>query len=138
MKEKTMKEAFQEIEDMFRGIPEWTRVFQQYERDIRYYNRYNWDNYTTKERLIQKRNELLELAKSLDNRHLLILYYIENTDGLGVYRVLDLLREYYRAQCKFKNQISKNGEYMDILEVGEYNGLKNTKKPKKILKNGAK
>ena len=71
-----MKEAFQEIEDTFRGIPELVRIFQRYERRIRYYNRYNWNANTTKEKLIQKRNELLELAKHLDNRHLMILYYI--------------------------------------------------------------
>lgn len=131
MQEKKMKEAFQEIEDMFRGIPELVRIFQQYERDIRYYSRYNWDHNTTKEKLIQKRNELLELAKNLENRHLMILYYIENTDGLGVYRALNLLREYYRAQCKFKNQISKNEECVDILDVGGYNGLKKHEKTQK-------
>ena len=131
MQEKTMKEAFQEIEDMFRGIPELVRVFQQYERDIRYYNRYNWNADTTKEKLIQKRNELLELAKNLDNRDLMILYYIENTDGLGSYRALNILRDYYRAQCKFKNQISKNEEYVDVLEVGGYSGLKKHEKTQK-------
>ena len=49
-----MKEAFQEIEEMFHGIPELQNLFKKYERDIRFYNRYNWNEATTKEKLIKK------------------------------------------------------------------------------------
>lgn len=131
MQEKKMKEALEEIEDMFRGIPEWTRIFQQYERDIRYYNRYEWNEYTTKEKFIQKRDELLEMAKRLSNRHLLILYYVEHIEWLGTYRILNMLRKAYRAQCDFKNKLSNTDEHVDILEIGQYNGLKKSEKSQK-------
>ena len=48
-----MEEAFQEIEDMFRGIPKLQTLFKKYERDIRFYNRYNWNEVTTKGKLIK-------------------------------------------------------------------------------------
>ena len=56
MKKKTMKECFAEIEEMFPYIPEMVRIFQKYEREIRYYNRYDWCACTTKEKLIEKRD----------------------------------------------------------------------------------
>lgn len=126
-----MEEVMAEIEEMFRGIPEFVRVFQLYEYELRYYNRYNWNRYTTKEKYEQKRDELLEIAKHLDHRDLLILYYIRHTDGLGVERTINILRGFYRAQCRFRNEICGKEEYMDIFEIGRYYGLKKLSKSQK-------
>lgn len=126
-----MQEAMAEIEMTFRGIPEFVRVFQQYEHDLRYYNRYRWNPYTTKEKYERKRDALFEIAKSLDHRDLLILYYIQNTDGLGAERALHILRGFYRAQCRFQNKVCGKVEYVDILEIGRCLGLKKLPKSEK-------
>ena len=59
-----MKEAYAERDGMFYAIPEFARIFKQYEYDIRYYNRYQWSAQTTKESLIRKRDELLNMVKN--------------------------------------------------------------------------
>lgn len=115
---KKMKEAYAEIEDMFHAIPELERIFKKYEWEIRYYGRVTWSACTTKEKLIKKRDDFLALAKSIDNRDLLILYYIKHLDKLGTYKVLYALREMYRAQCKEKNKLNNTEEYVDIVEIG--------------------
>ena len=87
------------------------------EREIRYYNRYRWGEQTTKEGLIKKRDELLEVVKSIDNVDLTILFYLRKLDGLNKYKMARMLRELYRAQCDFKNELYQTDEYTDILRV---------------------
>lgn len=127
--EKKMKDCFMEIEKMFPSMPEMVRIFQKFEREIRYYNRYDWCAYTTKEKLIEKRNAFLELVKKLDNIDLLILFYIQHTDGLGKLRTVKLLRNIYIAQCEFKNELCGKNEHVDILEIGK---TRIFEKPKKL------
>ena len=136
--EKKMKDAFAEIEGMFHAIPEWDRVFKQYERDIRYYNRFEWNRITTKERLIEKRDALLQTAKALDNRDLLILYYIRNIRFLGVQNALRLLRDIYGAQCALQNEGLEEEKYVDVMRVGQHCGLKIIPKSQKKKKNSVK
>ena len=136
--EKKMKDAFAEIEDMFHAIPEWDRVFKQYERDIRYYNRFEWNRITTTERLIEKRDALLQTAKALDNRDLLILYYIRNIRFLGVQNALRLLRDIYGAQCALQNEGLEDEKYVDVMRVGQHCGLKIIPKSQKKKKNSVK
>ena len=128
MENKTMKEAMQEIEEMFYGIPELQNLFKKYERDIRFYNRYNWNEITTKEKLIQKRDELLQIAKTMGACELFILYYIKHMDTFGRFTLVKMLRELYVSQCNFKNKFYNTDEYVDILEVGQYHGFKKSKK----------
>lgn len=115
---KKMKEVFAEIESMFHAIPKLEQAFKNYERDIRYYNCNKWDTSTTKERLIKKRNDLLEVATTMNHCDLLVLYYIKNIESLGVYKMLGILRELYRSQCEAKNKLYNTDEYVDIIEIG--------------------
>ena len=131
-KKKKMQDCFAEIEGMFPRIPEMVRIFQQYEREIRYYNRYDWCETTTKEKLIEKRDIFLEIVKKLDNIDLLILFYIKNTDGLGKLRMVKILRDMYNAQCKFKNALCGRNEYIDIMEIGKQEFSRKTKTQKKL------
>lgn len=117
---KKMSDAFKEIEEMFPIIPEWRRIFKDYERDIRYYNRYKWSKQTTKEGLEKKRNDLLEMIKQLDNRDILILYYIRHMKVLGVYRVLSIFREFHCLEMSRKNREENTDKYVDILEIGRH------------------
>ena len=126
-----MKEALQEIEETFQGIPELQRLFKKYEKEIRFYNRYNWNEVTTKERLIKKRDELLRIVKTLGARELFILYYIKHIDTFGQCTLVKMLRDLYSSQCNFKNKFYSTDEYVDILEIGQYNGLKKSKKCQK-------
>ena len=131
MENKTMKEAMQEIEEMFYGIPELQNLFKKYERDIRFYNRYNWNEITTKEKLIQKRDELLQIAKTMGACELFILYYIKHMQTFGRFTIVKMLRELYVSQCNFKNKFYNTNEYEDILEIGQYKGLKKSEKSQK-------
>ena len=126
--QKKMKEYFAEIEKMFFGIPEVVRIFQMYEREIRYYNLYNWCEETTKEKLIKKRDVLLDIVKKLNHVDILILFYIKNIDGLGTFYMLRCLRDMYNAQCQFNNELFGNNEHIDISKVGK---IKIGKKDKK-------
>ena len=137
-RQKKMKDCFAEIEGMFPSIPEMVRIFQGYEREIRYYNRYDWCETTTKEKLIEKRDIFLDIVKKLDNVDLLILFYIKNTDGLGKLRMMKILRDMYNAQCKFKNALCGRNEHIDILEIGQTRIFEKDKKPKKNCKNNTK
>ena len=126
-----MKEVLKEIEDTFQGMPELQRLFKKYEREIRFYNCYNWNEVTTKERLIKKRDELLRIAKTLGARELFILYYIKHIETFGQFTLVKMLRELYLSQCNFKNKFYNTDEYVDILEIGQYNGLKKSEKNQK-------
>ena len=137
-KQKRMKDSFAEIEKMFPAIPEMVRIFQKYEREIRYYNLYDWCEGTTKEKLIQKRDILLEIVKKLDNIDLLILFYIKNTSGLGKLRTVKILREMYCTQCRLQNELCGKNECMDILEIGKTKIFEKHKKLQKNPQNNAK
>ncbi len=115
---KKFKEVLLEIEGKFGCMPELSSLFQQLEREIRYYNRYCWGEQTTKEKLIKKRDELLAVVKSIDNIDLTILFYLRNLDGLNKYKMARMLRELYRSQCDFKNELYQTDEYADILGAG--------------------
>ena len=131
MENKKMKEAFQEIEEMFQGIPELQNLFKKYERDIRFYNRYNWNEATTKEKLIKKRDDLLQIAKTMGACELFILYYIKHMQTFGRFTLVKMLRELYVSQCNFKNKFYNTNEHEDILEIGQYKGLKKSEKSQK-------
>lgn len=134
-KQKKLKEVLAEIDAMFPAIPEFTRVFKQYELDIRWYNRYIWSEHTTKEILIEKYKALLKIAQHLDHLDLLIFYYLDHIDGMGRETLLRMLKERYIAQCKFKNEFYNTDKYLDIGELGTTERFKNAKNPKKNLKN---
>lgn len=122
---RTMKEAFDEIEKAFHAIPEWERIFKKYEWELRHYNRMQWNERTTKEKLANKRDELLKVAKSLDYRDLMLLYYVKKFEGTGIYRLVEVLEKFARAQCE------KTGEE-DISLIGK---RKSGGKEKKYQKN---
>ncbi len=115
---KKLKEVMAEIEEAFCAMPKIAELFQQMEREIRYYNRYRWNEQTTKEKLIKKRDELLEVVKSIDNIDLTVLFYLRKLDGINQYKMARMLRELYQAQCDFKNELNQTDEYADILGVG--------------------
>ena len=83
----------------------------------------------------RKKGYILEILKKLDNIDLLILFYIQNIDGLGKLRMVKLLRDMYKAQCKFKNELCGKNEYIDIVEIGV---TRIFEKPKKNFKNSVK
>ncbi|MBQ7924195.1 MAG: hypothetical protein IJ329_02695 [Clostridia bacterium] len=97
---------------------EWERIFAVYEREIKNYSRYRWNAYTTKERLIEKRDALLKIAENLDNVDLIVLYYIYHIDWLGKWKMVELLRKAYQAQCAFQNEFFQTDTYVDIVEIG--------------------
>ena len=107
-----LKDKEKEIEEMFSGIPEFQRIFKQYERFLRYYNIYNWNEHTTKEKLEKKRDALLALAQGLGPMDLTILYYVHNIKSLGQYRMIKLLRKLYNAELAFENGLN-NEEVRD-------------------------
>ena len=66
---------------------------------------------------------------------LLILYYIKHMDSFGRFTLVKMFRELYKSQCDFKNKFYNTDEYVDILEVGQYKGLKKSEKNQKNPEN---
>ena len=115
-----LKDKEKEIEEMFLGIPEFQRIFKQYERFLRYYNIYNWNEHTTKEKLEKKRDDLLALAQGLGPMDLTILYYVRNIRGLGQYRMIKLLRKLYTAERAFEKSLNHEEDCDDFFWVGGF------------------
>ena len=123
-----MKEI--EAKELFQGIPVWNRVFENLDKDIAKYERYDWNEVTTKERLIEKRERLTKVAQVLTVTDLMMLYYMKNGLGIGVRKVYALLRKQYCARRELENALKGEEEVWDIEEVG----IK-VKKFKKMQKN---
>ncbi len=122
-----LKEKEEEIEKMFVGIPEFQRVFKQYEHSLRYYNNYSWNENTTKEKLEKKRDVFLELAQGLGQMDLIVLYYVRNIKSLGLHRMIRLLRKVYDAEHAFENSLYNMEENEDLSLVGGFSRKKKEK-----------
>ncbi len=111
-------EKLKKIEKTFPQNPELVRVFQQYERDIRYYRPTCWEEGTTKELLEEKRRILWELAQKIDQVDLMLLYYVKIIEGLGRERLLRALKARYKAQNAFQKDIQGKEPFLDISKIG--------------------
>ena len=107
-----------ENEELFKDIPELNRVFKKLDREIRYYRNKTWNEYTTKERLVKKRDELLDIAKKLTLSDLYLLYYVEKIEFLTKMRLLRKLRKHYQSQCRLLNFLENTDEHIDIFLLG--------------------
>ena len=115
---------------MFEEIYAWSVLFRQLDRDIAVYNQYEWNEETTKERLIEKREALLATAKSLTAKDLLIFYYMKKKLGISALQVYKMLRKQYCTVRELKKVLNGKEETWDIERVGA-----ERKKKKKIQKN---
>ena len=121
---------------MFEDIILWKKVFVRLDRDIAQYNQYEWNEETTKERLVQKRDDLLKVATKLNERDLLLLYYLKSQLGISAIRAYKIMRKQYCTIQEFEKTADGEQTVWDIERVGAER--KKRKKSKKILKNNAK
>lgn len=111
------KQTKKEWEIAFTCFPELKRVFAYYDKEIRFYNRYQWEEGATKERLIQKRDLLFALAKNLGNQDLLILYYLKSVRGISNSRFLYYLQNLYQAETELYSALRQEGEKYDVMKI---------------------
>ena len=115
---------------MFEDIILWKKVFVRLDRDIAQYNQYEWNEETTKERLVQKRDDLLKVATKLNEMDLLLLYYLKSQLGISAIRAYKIMRKQYCAIQEFEKTADGEQTVWDIERVGA-----ERKKKKKIQKN---
>lgn len=111
------KQTNKEWEIAFACFPELKRVFEYYDREIRFYNRYQWGEGATKERLIEKRDRLFALAKNLGNQDLLILYYLKSVRGISNSRLLYYLQNLYQAETELYSALRQESEVYDVMKI---------------------
>ena len=142
---KKMHEVLEEIAEKFACMPQLVISFQGLEKEIRYYNCYEWEEGTTKERLLQKQQTLLKVAREIDVVDLQILFYLRALGGGNKYKLRKALKKQFKAECDFYNELYQTQEKFDICAVGEHRehkvsarARKKTEKLKKYVKNLAK
>lgn len=86
------------IENAFKENFELQRIFRKFEKEI------SRGSDAKKERLIQRRDALLQTLRKIDLVELEILFYIAIIDDCNKYRVLERLRRRYNEQCRFKEE----------------------------------
>ena len=115
--EKGKKQEEKEWEVAFACFPELKRVFEYYDKQIRFYNCYKWEEGVTKEMLIQKRDRLFALAKNLGNQDLLILYYLKSVQGISNSRFLYYLQNLYQAETDLYSALRQESEGYDVMKI---------------------
>lgn len=115
-----IKQDEMRVGELFKGIPDFVRVFQEIEREIKRYNCYRWNKNTTKEKLIYKYEELLSLAKNLQYKDLILLYCLRKVKGKNMFELLQRAIQMYEAHCDFYNALHGEEKYIDILRIGKF------------------
>ena len=111
------KKDIKESGFLFENLSELKRVFAYYDRQICYYNRYEWEEGITKEILIRKRDAFLELVKGLGNKELMLLYYVRHVRGISLDRLLCLLQNLYQAEQELYCTLQQKEAYFDPMKV---------------------
>ena len=117
MQKKKLQEELQEIRDKFSTTPQLGEIFANIERNLRYYNRYEWEEGVTKEAMEEQRDALLETLASVNIYDLKILYYIRRLEGWRVEKFFRLLKKQYQQQCDFLNALHKTDEFHDPVGI---------------------
>ena len=133
--EKKKCEERTEKRGLFADIPEWQRLFQDMDKHIRLFDAYRWNACTTKENLIKKRDEMLEMVKKLNNIDLHVLYYLRCIQGISNRSLFYMLQKLYLSQCEFLNWLFNTTEYVDIFLIGQAENSDWRFLPKKDRKN---
>ena len=129
MEKKTMREELAEIEEKFTFCPSLMETFLGMERDLRYFNRYEWKDGITKEDLIKERDIYLKVLKNIDLWDLRILFYIHNLRGWFTQNFYQTLKMQFQSQCDLLNILNKTDKHIDPL--GKFNNKKLKRKTKK-------
>ncbi len=108
-----------ENKELFKDIPNLEKFFKNLEQKIRSFHRYRWNEYTTRENLTQKRDELLKIANNLSELDLYILFYISHLKNLKKYSAFKLLQKVYRTQCALCNTLPKTDDLFDPVLIGQ-------------------
>ncbi len=117
-----------EKKEFFKDSPYLQKFFKSLERKIKEFNSYEWNEYTTRENLIQKRDTFLKIAQTLNEFDLYILFYAKNLDHLGKLGLLKILKKVYQSKCNLHNTLQQKSVLIDPALIGE--GKKRTT-PKK-------
>ena len=128
MQKKKMKDELKEIEEKFAFSPKLAQIFCGIEKDLRYFNRYEWEKGLTKEDLIKEKEIYLDLVKNLSLWDLKILFYVHNMRGWLPQQFFRALKEQYQSQCDLLNFLGGTNENID--PVGRFHDTKPKRKQK--------
>ncbi len=97
----------------------WDKFFNNLNKDIDNYERYCWNEGTTKERLEIKREKLLKVATEATCLDLMVLYYLRSGYSCDIRKVYKSLRKLYRVTQEMENLLNGKEAVWDIEEIGE-------------------
>ena len=112
-----MKKEYEEIERKFAGMPRLQGFFKEYERRIANYDKYEWKEGVTKEKMIKKRDTLMEIAEELSFKDLLIHYYLKKINTFGWFMLKEKLQKVYAAECELKKLFLPNEDFEDVIAL---------------------
>lgn len=129
MAKKTMRDELNEIGEKFALCPNLAKIFCNLERELRYFNSYEWENGITREDLEKEREIYLKVLTNLDLWDLRILFYVHNLRGWLPQQFFHVLKAQYQSQCDLLNLLHKTDEYID--PIGVFRSGKPKRKAKK-------
>ena len=126
-----MKKEYEEIERKFAGIPRLQELFKEYARKIKNYDDYEWSEDMTKEKLIKKRDTLMEVAEKIGYTDLLVRYYLNKVRRFGYASLIDNLKSVHKAECELLALLEDGEEFEDIMGIEDKLYCRMRKKGKK-------
>ena len=96
---ETEKKEFT-VEEAFCAVPELLKYFQRIGRHIDNFDKYEWEESVTKEKMIRKRQLLADVFSSLTIYDLNIAFYLRALRGLCPLNVQHMLREYFEKEIE--------------------------------------
>ena len=128
MQKKKWKDELKEIEEKFAFAPDLAKLFCGLEKKIRFFNRYEWEEGLTQEKLFKEKEKYLSVIRNLDVWDLKILFYVHNLRGWLPQQFFRVLREQYQSQCDLLNFLNGTNENVD--PVGRFHDAKPKRKQK--------
>ena len=104
------------IEEIFGGIPSLMVLFQEYERELVRAELGIHKKGVSAEQVRARNMALMDVAQSITAGELKLLFYLRNTDGINIEKLLKDIKKVYRAQCAFYNAVD-NGARRDIMQL---------------------
>lgn len=98
-------------------FPALKRAFKHYDRQIRFFNSYEWEEGVTKEKLIKRRDVLFDLATNLGSQDLILLYYIKHLRGISAWTLLRRLQNLYQAETDLYNTFHVESPMEDVIKI---------------------
>ena len=112
-----MKKEYEEIEERFRAFPKLAAYFKEFQKTIDNFDKYEWEKGVTKEKMLEKRDALIQIAENIDALFLITYYYAHEISSLGVFTLRRKLKKLYLAEKEVRRVFEQSGKVEDIMST---------------------